>query len=437
MKKQPILISLLLICCLIVGCPGMQLKAQQSGKRIPVAEAINKHAQLKASDYFQSVEYIPLEFTDKCPISGKPIVRLLKDRILIFSPAVQQCYLFNRSTGRFIASVGHVGNDPEGASELSCWVDYDKSTIYIKGWKDILQIYNSNGVYQGRLRIPDHSFFRPENDFMFLPGNRVVQYFCRADQKKQYLKFFANGSTQKEIPLPLGDTIAPTIKDIHLINVISGDYSGEEDEEYGVRYFTPRNVYTTSQMYSKKEGLVSMNTYSPCLWQTGRNYYFKEPYNDTIFEVGNPLLQPAYVLDMGKLHWDKQDRFKQKKDRSIFVTNILDSKNFLLVSCVMHPYEYRPFESYNVVWNKKTGAIDAAPLKDGFVNDIHPFMDIHPLSASPEGDVADLIPAEKILTWFDENKSAQLPASLKKLKSLKEDDNPVVVILKGQTTSSR
>ena len=436
MKRHDFFTGLLALCCLM-NFHGKVYSQTKAGIRIPVVEAIGKQSQLKASDYFQSIEYIPLEFTSKCPISDKSSIRLLKDKILIYNSSDEQCYLFDRSTGRFISSVGHIGNDPEGASQLACWVNYDKNLIYVKGWKDILQVYKSTGAYQGRVRIPDYSFFRPETDFMFLPDNQIVQFFCHTLQNEHYLKFFTDNATKKRIPISVGTTVGPTLKDIELICLVSGDYSGEEDKEYGVRYFTPRNVNMTALTYCKRDGMVSVDSKSPCFWQTGRDYFFREPYNDTIYQIKNTALAPSYVLDLGKQRWEKKDRFKWKKDHSILVTNVLDCSHFLLINCVLHPYEYSAFKSYNVIWNKQSGSVAAAPIKNGFVNDIHSFMDIHPLSVSPEGDFVDLIPADKILEWFDENDASRLPASLKKLKSLKEDDNPVVVIMKTNATSSR
>lgn len=57
-------------------------------------------------------------------------------------------------------------------------------------------------------------------------------------------------------------------------------------------------------------------------------------------------------------------------------------------------------------------------------------MNLHLLAVSPEGDFADMIPAEDILEWFTMNDTTSLPDNIKTLRNLKEDDNPVVVIMK-------
>lgn len=424
----------LFICLLMAwgssSCQQQKEVDYMKSKHILVAQAIKSPSEIKASDYFQSIEYIPLEITNECPIADNSKVRLLKEKILIYNTAFKQCFLFDRKTGQFLCSIGHIGNDPESVSYIVPWLNYEKDLICLGGWKNVLQLFKSDGSYQGGIKIPDFDHFRAERDFLFLQDSSIIQYYSRFGSTDRYLRFFKNKTTTNKINIPIGDSIVPTIKDLYSVTAVNGTYSGEEDKDYGVRYYSPRNINEISLEYFKQEEVATVDIRTSPFWQTGNNYYFKENYNDTIFQIKETSLYPAFILDLGNQHWDKADCFKWKKDKSILVTNILDCNNFLLVSCVIHPFDYEGFESYNILWNKNSGHTIAAPIKDGITNDIYPFMNLHLLAVSPEGDFADMIPAEDILEWFTMNDTTSLPDNIKTLRNLKEDDNPVVVIMK-------
>ena len=80
---------------------------------IPVGAALDAPSGLKASDCFKQVSYVALETNDSCLVGQNPSVKILHDKLLV-TTAQKQCFLFDRATGRFLTSVGHVGNDTEG-----------------------------------------------------------------------------------------------------------------------------------------------------------------------------------------------------------------------------------------------------------------------------------------------------------------------------------
>lgn len=65
-----------------------------------------------------------METNDSCLIGMSPSVNILQDKLLV-TTGQDQCFLFDKATGRFLTSVGHVGNDPEGYSTLEgCWLNH-------------------------------------------------------------------------------------------------------------------------------------------------------------------------------------------------------------------------------------------------------------------------------------------------------------------------
>lgn len=73
-------------------CAGMFLTScmerenEEASKRvIEVGKAISSPAELKASDYFDEIRYVPLETRDDCLVGSSPDIKLLDKYILITS----------------------------------------------------------------------------------------------------------------------------------------------------------------------------------------------------------------------------------------------------------------------------------------------------------------------------------------------------------------
>lgn len=101
---------------LFLGSCGEKKVTQGDLEVIPVGMALDQQTNLKVSDCFKKVRYVPLETTDSCLVGRNPVVLLLKDWILVKSD--KRCHLFEKETGRFVRTIGHVGNDPEGYSDV-------------------------------------------------------------------------------------------------------------------------------------------------------------------------------------------------------------------------------------------------------------------------------------------------------------------------------
>lgn len=76
---------------------------------------------LKLSDFGNTVRYVPLETNEVCLIGNNPHIALLEDKIVIATK--DQCFLFHKQTGKYICSIGHIGDDPSGYSSTNYWID--------------------------------------------------------------------------------------------------------------------------------------------------------------------------------------------------------------------------------------------------------------------------------------------------------------------------
>ena len=114
MKINPFYWALPLSIWLGCSCSSSIKKGEL--ETIAVGSAYSALTTIKASDYFQHITYIPLETTDSVLVGNAPSIRLAGNRLIV-SSAQKQCFSFNKSDGRFVASLGHIGNDPEGCRE--------------------------------------------------------------------------------------------------------------------------------------------------------------------------------------------------------------------------------------------------------------------------------------------------------------------------------
>lgn len=384
---------------------------------IPLGAAIDSPTTLNVSDCFSQVSYIPLETNDSCLVGQGPRVQVIKDKILV-STNQYQCLMFDR-TGKFIRQVGHVGNDAEGYSDVHCWYNNETGTIYFPGWGNELVCYDQEGVFKGKIKIP---FDAQGTSYSYRTDEILVAY-------KQEL-FGAAGSefhifkdNEQITSFPIAGTEARPIdpSDIASISILKS--------EAGVELYGP-TAYSGVMLIDYKEpetGSVVLLGNSN-LWRHDQDLYFKEAYNDTIYQVKDTALIPSSVLDLGKYHWEFSERFMKNKDNAALVTQVLDSEDRMIIRFIRGLFHKAVL--YDAVVNKSTGKVKVGLYTDGMKDDLAGFMPLQPVTISPAGEYAGLLPSAEVVEWFEEHSDSKLPQSIKKLQEVGEEDNPVVVIMK-------
>ena len=100
------------------GSPSQQPKAPG---QIDIAGKIESLTELKASDFIKEINYVALETTDSCLVNENPNIQVFKNNIIVNTN--KQCLVFDKDSGKFLRSIGHIGNDPGGDSDASIWID--------------------------------------------------------------------------------------------------------------------------------------------------------------------------------------------------------------------------------------------------------------------------------------------------------------------------
>ena len=104
--------------------------AQNEITTINLNKILDKKTVMKTTDFFELVEFIPLETTPECLTENSYTV-LTSDAIYMFSQG-QNCILkFNRQ-GKFITKIGKRGRGPgEFCTPVQCMIQYYDGFIYL------------------------------------------------------------------------------------------------------------------------------------------------------------------------------------------------------------------------------------------------------------------------------------------------------------------
>jgi hypothetical protein len=161
------------------------------------------------------------------------------------------------------------------------------------------------------------------------------------------------------------------------------------------------------------------------------NLFFQNRYNDTVFQVDKTRLISSFILYRGKYCPSFESRWWaiEKKQK----TNFIDLtpqyfENIRFISFIF----YRNYVSYFALYDKLTKVLKVSELKQGIKNDLDGFMDLKFNSINDAGELYCIIQPVDLIKWIKENpdKFKKLKPELQKLKEVKLEDNPIVVIAK-------
>lgn len=400
-------------CLFLAACSGGETEVAKLDV-IPLGEAFDNQTELKTSDCFKKIRYVALETTDSCLVGQGAYAAVLNDWIVVTSGR-DRCQLFDKKTGRFIRSIGHVGEDPEGYSTVhGGWQNPYTGKLNFAGWKNKIVVYGADGKFDHiwTPAIPAGQF-PAMAAFDYLDADLIAGYYSATD------------SLPARIALFRGDEI------VRVESLLT--------EQKGEGVITPNDIASISVLKDGGDGLVIMKykddksaVYSlgnSCFWHTGKDLYFRQSYNDTIYQVSAVKeLQPARVLDLGAHRWPYSERFEDKKD-AIYPTKFMESEDVIFFRFITNVYNDKQ-KTYNALYRKADGTVKVSPLDNKITDDLYGFLPLQPISVSASGEFAALLPSEEVVTWFEDNTdNTDIPAGVAALKKVGEEDNPVVVIM--------
>jgi len=400
-------------CLFLAACSGGGTKVAKL-EVIPLGAAFDNQTELKTSDCFKKIRYVALETTDSCLVDKGASVTILNDWLVVVSG--RNCQLFDKETGRFVRTVGHVGEDPEGCSTVhGGWQNPYTGKLSFAGWKGSFVMYGADGRFDRTWTPPIVSGAFPNiSAFTYLDAEVIAGYYSASDSLPARVALFRGNEIIRVDSLLMGQSEENGIagvNDIAMISVL-------QDGGSGVVLIKGKDG--RSAIYSLG------NTY---FWNIDKELYFRHSYNDTIYQVSAVEgLQPVRVLDLGAYGWAYNERFEDKKD-AIYPTKFMENKDVIFFRFMTNVYNDKR-KTYNVLYRKADGTVKVCLFDERIIDDMNGFLPLQPISVSSSGEFAAILPSEEVVSWFEDNAGKMdIPSEVVALKKVGEEDNPVVAIM--------
>lgn len=221
---------------------------------IDVVGSVEKYQRVYCSDYFSSIELIPLETREDCLLSNASFPKIiLKDSIIFI--AGDRLYAFDTS-GKFLNQIGEKGQGPhEYLYSISFFPNTDRPVIYVEDMTKILE-YDFYGNYIRTIQTPEPEHKRLINISYVGDEIFVGSVFNDGGNKYKYYLF---------------------------------DQHGDIIECFPNYVFFNRDKPRASN-YDRALDPIRIEN----------QLYLKDYINDTLYIIDNNHIKPAYVFDFGK-----------------------------------------------------------------------------------------------------------------------------------------
>lgn len=360
---------------------------------IPFEAGMETEREVKLSDIADSVSYVRLETNDKClmrTLMGNNLIRTSRYFIL---PWLDKLFQYT-TDGKFVRTIGGKGQGP-GEFNYIQQVDVNEKAgeIYMLTTSQKVNVYNlETGRFLYDVKVP-----HLESAAMVMYGDSTI------------VTFVDNGNGREKTQLYLttlkGDTVKlyPRYEEFEVKNGWSYSFGGTED-----RYLF------------KYDGMVCLKDYS----------------NDTLYTVTPESMEKRYVFDLGKYHLPFEysypalngDENKYNELAAPYIRYaVLETTHYLFF-----PYTHWAGKERSkpklAMYDKKSGEcfrVKDNIIKDDLTNGMYVY---YPHGSFDENTLVIAHQAEHIYRYAEEvpeNKILEHP----QLKGLREDDNPVLMIV--------
>jgi len=397
----------------------LSCKQQESGNMfsevIDIEHSLQNLTTLKTSDFGKTIRFIPLETTDDGLVGRDPVVKVVRDYIVIESQ--RTCLLFDKNNGRFITEIGRIGQGPEEYTNIFSWVDEKEEFLFFQRGVNQLIKYDMQGKYGGKV-----DFFYPQTiaSWYLLSDSEIIGYFGGPAHQMQ----FSIGFFDKEGVLV--DSVPRLIQKEQIIfdeilnmTVLRGNNPFGNWARAGSMVITYKN--DTKQFFVPNV---------PRVWRHNENIRYKEEFVDTVYTLSNRKLVPTIAFNTGKYSWTyEESRSGVNTNERIYIADVSENDNLFFFQCVKGMYADEPI-LYHGLYDKKTGETKVGKFSDGIEDDLTRFMPFIPSGMSTAGEFVALVEAYNIIEWLEKHPEAKDNDKLEFLKELDEEGNPIIILIK-------
>ncbi|MDR1225020.1 MAG: DUF4934 domain-containing protein [Tannerella sp.] len=391
-------------------------------KKIDVEQALQNVTRLKVSDFGKTVRYIPLETADSGLVGGNPVVKVLK-RYIVIEYGTQHCLLFDREDGRFIAEIGHRGQDPEAFTSNFSRTDGREEFLYFERRPNRLVKYDMKGHFRGRTEFAPSAGLASS---CLITDSEIIGYFDAVSSppgRQWMLGLFDREGNLKDTVPPLSRAEIPAAPD-----EIAG-IAVQRNGVYSLYGQWARAGAIIIDYKNDRKRIIAPNAVR--MWKgSGDVIRFKEDFTDTLYTVSGSRLVPSIAFHTGRYRWPAAEKTdKRHNSERIFIADVSENDSLVFFQCIRGLYTDSPV-LYNGLYDRKTGETRLGRHSDGIEDDITRFMPFIPSGMSTSGEFVSLVEAADITAWLEQHPEAPANAQLSFLKELDAEANPVVILVK-------
>jgi hypothetical protein len=394
-------IKVLIISLFIISCQGLDNKLTNKIKTFNLKE-LPQFTLVKLSDLgFTDIEYIPMETNEQSLIPGSYDLVAAFNR-LIFGNGIFIIKHFNtifefRNDGSFVTRIGSAGRGPyEFQAAHDVEIDERNNYIYIvDGWKKRVFVYSANGEFLRIMKIPLYGVI----DFRLIEDG----FLCYNEN------LFGNVENSYNFI----DTIGRIKK-----------------------------KFPNNYLFNKYKNVAFSYQHENLFYRFNHQLFKKEIYSDTIYVFDNKNFKPHLVLEVG-------NRLITPKARSEFDGTYL-GKNYITPLNLLEFGDYIYYEylyevhigpnntKYGFIGSKRNNIQTFINADHGLQNDIDGGLNILPQTIKDDNTIVAFIDPlqlkKHVASEAFKNSTPIYPdkkkALIKLADSLKETDNPVLMLVK-------
>lgn len=415
----------LLTGLLLLSCSNADRTVSKS--TIDVAGAMENLQELKVSQLGSKIKFVPLETNDSTLVANHWNF-LVTDKYVIVSNmgygSSQKCMTFDLNTGKYIATVGHPGQDPEAYGNCIPIMDESESDVlYFFTPKGRLVKYSMDGRFLGSINSK-------------IANRRLTSYPLINDT---VMTAVLSGSTLE------GDRYISLLRmdlEMNLIDSIAVVTQGNPIDPYArIRYseafiqehpsLMPHSGLTFRKLKGKREDagqMVEEISGSNQMWQTNGSVRFHQAFNDSIYDMSAEGTPITYVFDTGKWRYPVEEAGKTVMTSAhAFVTDVTETTDKIIFA-VSNGWFGEDNKGYVGLYDKKSGATTMGEIEKGFEDDLTGFAPFYPVRTNGKGQLIGVMTIEDITKWVEKHPAEKRPTFI---ETLAEDANPVLVIVES------
>ena len=438
MKRYLSNLQIWILVFFLLGCRQSSIDKAGGPAIIDFLQQIGNYQKVPVSEFVSELEYIPLETGDNCLIGEDVRERnVIVTKSHIFVAAQKYCYAFGRD-GKFITEIGRVGQGPGEYAQISTigiFVDEKKQSLYMGTVPfDILE-YSWDGVFRRSIKLPTNMLGHHPDGILFVRDSLFIGH--------------------------------------------NPNYSGSEEYHFFLFDTSGQIIKTFDNHVKIARSAISWNSYEESMkpFRLSDHIYVKEMPNDTLYCLNEQdELIPKFVFNLGKYAYNKErrenssvveglegvifipgfDRYMVGTSNYIFFSTYPRNLNIPLPkgraskielppgAVLVNSYDPDnpvaiPVGIYDTV-NRTTRLLDTDPVSRmvGLINDLDGGLSFWPFYFNSDNELIDIQQAHTMKEYLTEEyfaaheiKNLQAHQKLRELlKTLKDDDNPVVVVAK-------